>query len=202
MRYLAVSDIHGEMSKLEEVLQKASYDPGQDQLILLGDYIDRGPHSKEVIDKVMELVEKDGAIAIKGNHDDLFIRSKYEQEMKELWEMNGATTTIESYGEDMEKLEAHRKWLENNLQLYYETEDYIFVHGGLMPNVPLDEQEERTMLWIRHSEKVGLGKTIIHGHTPVREITYDEDQIDIDTGAAYGGKLTMLELPSHNIYTA
>ncbi|WP_160847226.1 metallophosphoesterase family protein [Pontibacillus yanchengensis] len=202
MRYLVVSDIHGELHKLEEVLQEASFDPSEDQLILLGDYIDRGPYSRDVVAKVKELVEEHGAIAIKGNHDDLFIRSKYDGEAMKLWEMNGASSTLKSYNSVSEEMKEHREWLENHLRLYYETDQYIFVHAGLEPNVPLERQEEDTMLWTRHTETVGLGKTVVHGHTPVQHIAYYKDQVDIDTGAAYGGKLTLLELPTHKVYTA
>ncbi|ASF39375.1 serine/threonine protein phosphatase [Halobacillus halophilus] len=202
MRYLVVSDIHGDIEKFEDVLQEASYNPQEDQLILLGDYVDRGPCSRDVVAKVIDLVKNDGAIAIKGNHDDLFIRSKYEKEAKKLWDLNGASTTFKSYNGNMEELRKHQEWMENNLRLYYETEEYIFVHAGLMPHIPLQEQEEQTMLWTRQTARVGLGKTVIHGHTPVRHIAYYEDQVDIDTGAVYGGKLSLLELPSHEVYTA
>ncbi|WP_028782464.1 metallophosphoesterase family protein [Thalassobacillus devorans] len=201
MRYLIVSDIHGEAEKLESVLEKASFDSENDQLILLGDYIDRGPRSKAVIDKVKELVEKDGAVAIKGNHDDLFIRSQYEGEAMELWKMNGAASTLESYQGKRGELKEDQQWMEKNLELYYETDDYIFVHAGLEPEIPIKKQDEDTMLWTRHTDRIGLGKTVVHGHTPVKDIIYYEDQIDIDTGAAYGGKLTLLELPTHEVYT-
>ncbi len=202
MRYLVVSDIHGEIGKLEKVLNEASYRPDEDQLVLLGDYVDRGAHSREVVEKVKELVEENGAIAIKGNHDDLFIRSKYEEEALSLWRMNGAASTVKSYEGLSEEMKEHQDWMEDNLRLYYETEEYIFVHAGLLPDTPLEDQEEETMLWTRHTSQIGLGKTVIHGHTPVRDISYYKDQIDIDTGAVFGGKLTLLELPTHEVYTA
>ncbi|MFQ3545069.1 metallophosphoesterase family protein [Halobacillus rhizosphaerae] len=202
MRYLVVSDIHGEIEKLEKVLKEASYCPDEDQLVLLGDYVDRGARSREVVEKVKELVEENGAIAIKGNHDDLFIRSKYEEEALNLWRMNGAASTVKSYEGLSEEMKEHQDWMEDHLRLYYETEEYIFVHAGLLPDVPLEDQEEETMLWTRHTSQIGLGKTVIHGHTPVRDISYYKDQIDIDTGAVFGGKLTLLELPTHEVYTA
>ncbi|MFC7322932.1 metallophosphoesterase family protein [Halobacillus campisalis] len=201
MRYLVVSDIHGEIDKFESLLAKASYEPEKDQLILLGDYVDRGPNSRAVVKKVKQLVEEDGAIALKGNHDDLFIRAKYEEVAMELWKINGASSTIKSYGSNIEEVKEHQEWLKDNLSLYYETEEYIFVHAGLEPGIPVEQQEEEIMLWTRNTAKVGLGKTVVHGHTPVREISYYEDQVDIDTGAVYGGKLTLLELPTHEVYT-
>ncbi|WP_082235365.1 metallophosphoesterase family protein [Halobacillus massiliensis] len=202
LRYLIVSDIHGEIDKLEEVLKQASYNPIEDQLVLLGDYVDRGPKSKDVVARVKQLVEKDRAVAIMGNHDDMFIRAPYDSRANRLWEMNGASKTIKSYEGASQDMKSDQQWLEDNLKLYFETNDYIFVHAGLKPGIPLEDQEKDTMIWTRHNERVGLGKTVVHGHTPVREIAYIEDQVDIDTGAAYGWKLTMLELPSHRIYTA
>ncbi|MFG6149733.1 metallophosphoesterase family protein [Halobacillus sp. B23F22_1] len=201
MRYLVISDIHGEMEKFERVLDKASYCPESDQLILLGDYVDRGPQSREVVKKVKSLVENDGAIALKGNHDDLFIRAKDEKKALVQWEMNGASSTFDSYNRNAEAVREDQEWMSKHLWLYYETDKYIFVHAGLKPNTPLEKQDEFTMLWTRHTEQIGLGKTVIHGHTPVRDIAYYEDQIDIDTGAVYGGKLTILELPTHEVYT-
>ncbi len=201
MRYLVVSDIHGDINKFERALEKAEYQPDKDQLILLGDYVDRGPHSREVVKKVKQLVENDGAIALKGNHDDLFIRAEYETEAMELWKINGASTTFQSYRGNIDEVKYDQEWMRSHLILYYETQEYIFVHAGLKPFTPLEKQEKHTMLWTRHTEEIGLGKTVVHGHTPVPDIAYYEDQINIDTGAVYGGKLTLLELPSHDVYT-
>nr|WP_256522340.1 metallophosphoesterase family protein [Halobacillus sp. A5] len=202
MRYLVVSDIHGDIEKFERVLKKAEYQPDKDQLILLGDYVDRGPDSREVVKKVKRLVEEDGAIALKGNHDDLFIRAKHESKAMELWKLNGASTTFQSYKHHMEEVYHDQEWMRDHLDMYYETEHYIFVHAGLKPHIPLEKQEEHTMLWTRHTDEIGLGKTVVHGHTPVEDVAYYRDHIDIDTGAVYGGKLSLLELPSHQVYTA
>lgn len=198
-RILVCSDIHGEIHKFQDVLNDANYNEKSDQLILLGDYVDRGKYSKEVIEFIIELVEE-GAIALKGNHEELFIHSFYNEEYKDIWYRNGGKKTLDSYNGDLNLIERHICWLEDNLQLYYETDDYIFVHAGLEPDVPLEWQDEETILWSRNEEIIGLGKLIVHGHTPVDCVKQIGDRLLIDTGAAYGGKLSLIELPSMIIY--
>ncbi len=92
----------------------------------------------------------------------------------------------------------------DNLRLYYETEDYIFVHGGLKANIALDEQDERDMLWIRDEfiyTDFDFGKRVIFGHTPFREPLILDNKIGIDTGAVYGNKLTCVELPAVRFFS-
>lgn len=197
-RILAVSDVHGEVEKLERVLEDAQYDPTKDQLVLLGDYIDRGPHSKEVIELVMELVEE-GAIALKGNHEDMWFQAFLEEDWDE-WIQDIGLATFHSYEGDIDLMKEHIHWLRKHLLMYYETEDYIFVHAGLEPETPLEWQDEEIMLWIRNYDRIDLGKIVVHGHTPVRNVEQVEDQLFIDTGASMGGKLSLVELPSMIVY--
>ena len=198
-RILVCSDIHGQLNKFTNVLDDANYDPEKDQLILLGDYVDRGPDSKGVIENVIELVSE-GAIALKGNHEQMMIDALINQEDRDLWVDNGGYKTISSYEGDHELMLKHAAWLRDNLALYHETEDYIFVHAGLQPDVPLEWQEEDDMLWIRHQRPINLGKLVVHGHTPKSEVMRIHDQLFIDTGATFRGKLSLVELPSMTIY--
>ncbi|MFD2169327.1 metallophosphoesterase family protein [Tumebacillus lipolyticus] len=202
-RLLVCSDIHGQYDQFIELLDKASYDPAQDQLILLGDYIDRGPKSRQVIEKVIELVERDGALALKGNHDQMMIDSlgQMAEEKRQKWEqINGGAATLQSYADEEELYVEHACWMRDNLKLYHETAQYIFVHAGVRPGIPMEEQLEYDLIWIRHREECGLGKLIVHGHTSVDEVEQVFDQLFIDTGSVYGNKLTMIELPSRAIY--
>lgn len=202
-RLLVCSDIHGQYDQFIELLDKASYDPAQDQLILLGDYIDRGPKSRQVIEKVIELVERDGALALKGNHDQMMIDSlgQMAEEKRQKWEqINGGAATLQSYADEEELYVEHACWMRDNLILYHETAQYIFVHAGVRPGIPMEEQLEYDLIWIRHREECGLGKLIVHGHTSVDEVEQVFDQLFIDTGSVYGNKLTMIELPSRAIY--
>lgn len=198
-RILACSDIHGEIDKLYNVLDEANYHPKQDILVLLGDYIDRGYYSKEVMEYVMELV-RDGAIALMGNHEKLFVDSLYNEDMRDVWIANGGLQTLDSYDYDMDIMEKHANWMKENLRMYYETEKYIFVHAGMQPQLSLEWQSEEDLLWSRHFEPILLGKTVIQGHTPFDEVEFIHDRIFIDTGACMGGKLSLLELPSLHIY--
>ena len=120
--------------------------------------------------------------------------------------VNGGGATLKDYGADRDRLHRDAAFLER-LPPYHETEEYIFVHAGLEPGIPLEQQEVERMLWIRGSFIRGYrGKTVVFGHTPTlgingtTEVYRGEDKIGIDTGVAYGGLLTMLELPSGRTY--
>ena len=96
-RILIISDIHGELDTFDKLLQKAKYDANNDQLILLGDYVDRGPNSKGVLNRVIELKDL-GAIVLRGNHDDMMVAAiDDEAGARERWERNGAIPTLQSY---------------------------------------------------------------------------------------------------------
>jgi serine/threonine protein phosphatase 1 len=204
-RILAISDIHGQYDPFIEVLEKANYNGETDQLILCGDYVDRGPKSRQVIEKIIELVEKDGAIALKGNHDIWMmfcVDFGAHEEDFQAWMSNGGRETLKSYGDDQETLMRHMNWMKDNLKLYHEMEDIIFVHAGVIPNIPIDKQREQELTRIRHQGRCNLGKLIVHGHTPVKEVTQIHDQLFIDTGSVFGNKLTCIELPSGEIWEA
>ncbi|RNB88266.1 serine/threonine protein phosphatase [Brevibacillus nitrificans] len=222
-RMLVISDIHGELEKWESLLELVNYDPSVDQLILLGDYVDRGPASKGVLDKVMELHAK-GAIVLMGNHDHMMIKSfEQDQVFIERWFRNGAYKTMESYGhpaaeqengapqtlELTAELKQHLSFLKG-LQCYHETEEYIFVHGGVHPTTPIHETDPYTLMWIREEFHKGYKgeKTVVFGHTPTEglhgknDVYFGENNIiGIDGGAVFGGQLNCLELPSKKVYS-
>lgn len=217
-RTLVFSDIHGELVLFDKLLQKVNYNSEQDQLILLGDYIDRGPNSKGVIERVIELKES-GAIVLKGNHDDLLVKSAHRQlGALEYWERAGGLSTLKSYDvlienmkiPDNTELKKHVIFLEN-LDYYHECENYIFVHAGIEPGTRLSEQDSHTYMWIRELfyEVYNGDKTVVFGHTPVSLIRGNSDHdiyfggnniIGIDGAAAYGGQLNCLELPSKRTF--
>ncbi|MBH0330300.1 MULTISPECIES: metallophosphoesterase family protein [Brevibacillus] len=222
-RLLAISDIHGELEKLESLIEQVQYDPQNDQLILLGDYIDRGPESKGVVEKVKQL-HAEGAIVLMGNHDHMMVKS-FEQDpvFIERWFRNGAQKTLASYGHTAADTESgapetleitasvneHLEFLAG-LDSYYETDDYIFVHGGVHPETPVAETDPYLLMWIRDEFHKGYQgeKTVIFGHTPTNylhgkhDVFYGENKIiGIDGGAVYGGRLHCLELPSRKVYS-
>ncbi|MGG0185912.1 metallophosphoesterase family protein [Bacillus rhizoplanae] len=230
-RMLVISDIHGELEKFEKLLEKVEYNPKNDQLILLGDYVDRGPNAKEVIEKVMQLKEG-GAFALKGNHEDMMIKALTTEEGK-FWnhwvKRNGGDQTLHSYGfsesdiavseEEFirpqlqsEVLEQHIEFIKE-LDHYIETDDYIFVHAGVQPMTPVSETDAYTLMWIRdefHNGYTGE-KVVVFGHTETKILHGNNENcsvyfgnnriIGIDGGAVYGGQLNCLELTSQKIYS-
>jgi serine/threonine protein phosphatase 1 len=202
-RILAIGDIHGTRDKLQMLMGAVNWDPDEDTLVFIGDYVDRGPDSAGVIDHVLGLMEwSENVICLRGNHEQLFIDFLDGRDTSTFL-YNGGQATIDSYGgEDAGLPEEHYDFL-LSLPFYYETEDYIFVHAGLRDGLPLEQQDPHDLLWIREEfihSSYDHGKLVVYGHTPKREPVVMENKIGIDTGAVYGGKLTCLELPDMSFY--
>ena len=201
MRLLVMSDIHGEYKVMQQVLEKADYKPERDQLILLGDYVDRGDESSQVVDAVKKLVAN-GAVALLGNHEKIMMEALHSGDYK-FWNMNGGENTRDSY-ESLEKMNEDVEFF-NTLPLYYETDEFIFVHAGVRPGVAMEKQNYQSLIWARPEEfSQYKGKTLVCGHTPVQSILNNElqntpfqigDIIYIDTGMGWRRRLTLLQLP-------
>jgi serine/threonine protein phosphatase 1 len=210
-KIFAIGDIHGCISQLDRLVAQLDIDAGNDTLVFIGDYIDRGPDPKEVIDYIIDIKQSiRNVVCLSGNHEDMFLNYCLDRRDEELYMANGGMRTLASYGfnrEGTEELilpESHREFF-TSLQTYHETDDYIFVHAGLRPGIPLDRQDREDLLWIRFefiNSSYDFGKTVIYGHTPIslNKPLIDKNKIDIDTGAVYGGKLTCIELPEVKIY--
>jgi serine/threonine protein phosphatase 1 len=210
-KIFAIGDIHGCISELDRLVAQLDIDAGDDTLVFIGDYIDRGPDPKGVIDYIIDIRRSiRNVVCLSGNHEDMFLNYCLDRRDEELYMSNGGMRTLASYGftrEGTEELilpESHREFF-TSLQTYHETDDYIFVHAGLRPGIPLDRQDREDLLWIRSefiNSSYDFGKTVIYGHTPISLNTplIDKNKIDIDTGAVYGGKLTCIELPEVKIY--
>ena len=204
-RLLAIGDIHGCRDQLQALLAQVKPQPG-DQLVFLGDYIDRGPHSKEVVDLVLSLRQRcPNCIFLKGNHEamleDYLVRGEQLQFLR-----SGGDATLASYGATgaAEIPQSHREFF-NNLRLYYQTDHFIFVHAGLRPGVPLAGQREQDLLWIREeflSSGYDWGKTVVFGHTPRTRPLLTPTRIGLDTGAVYGGHLSCCEVRSGQLWQA
>jgi serine/threonine protein phosphatase 1 len=227
-RILAISDIHGCHDEFNALLREVNYNPEEDKLILLGDYVDRGFKSKEVVEQVKNLVEEWNIIALRGNHDQMFLDAMFKNE-DELWLNNGGFQTVESYvGSDWfengfnpnEYFKAkefihnhyshHLKFLKT-LKVYHETDNHIFVHAGLHPLYSDDWKNQPTenFLWIRNvflNNKTNLDKTVIHGHTPnlylheTEDIYFGDGKIGIDGGCCFGYQLNALEINNDKDY--
>jgi serine/threonine protein phosphatase 1 len=209
-RIFAIGDIHGYLNKLQELMEKIDPDPAQDAIVFLGDYIDRGPRSREVVEYVLDIKKAfEHTVFLMGNHEFMFM--DYLTYRKEPWTflLNGGVETIHSYGltgDDPEsKMPQEHMAFFNSLRPYYETDSYIFVHAGLRAGIPLHEQTLDDLVWIRREfigSNVDFGKLVIFGHTPFMRPLVHPNKIGIDTGAGYGGDLTCIELPGRIFYSA
>ncbi len=210
MRRFVVGDIHGCKNELLGLLELISYDPSQDQLIFIGDYIDRGPDPKGVVDTILELrnISRHELICILGNHEAMFL-DVIEGFGLDLFLYNGGGTTLKSYG--VVRPGPAGEWLPLmhrdfflDLRPYLELENYIIVHAGLRPGIPLEKQSLEDLTWIREpfiSSDMDFGKVVIFGHTPFREPLVMKNKIGIDTGAVYGNMLTCVELNDMRFYS-
>jgi serine/threonine protein phosphatase 1 len=201
-----IGDIHGCDSLLEKLLQKIAWDPETERLIFLGDYIDRGPNPKRVVDLILELSKRGNVDCLMGNHEGLFIHFLSTGDPR-LSLSNGGETTFRSYGIEsgIEQREqaislvppAHLEFY-RSLRFFIELEEYLVVHAGLRPGVALEKQTPEDLLWIRepflHSH-YDFGKIVVFGHTPFRQPLIMVNKIGLDTGAVYGNRLTCMELP-------
>jgi serine/threonine protein phosphatase 1 len=174
-----------------------------DQLIFIGDYIDRGSSSLEVVDYLVDLKKKlPDTIFLKGNHEDM-LENYLDGSDRFTYLLNGGQRTLDAYlnrpnnpGE-YPVPPAHLKFFKS-LHLYYQTDDYIFVHAGLRKKVPLESQKTVDLLWIRDEfifSDFDFGKRVIFGHTPFKDPLVQTNKIGIDTGAVYGNRLTCVQLP-------
>jgi serine/threonine protein phosphatase 1 len=214
-RIFVVGDIHGCYSRLVNLMDRLPFDPGEDFLIFLGDYIDRGPESREVISYLLSLSKRSANIIfLKGNHEHALLeyaRTGDEAYLRLLRTM-GIEETLRSYANqpvrtlcDLSFLPAdHISFLEHLLP-YYERGDYLFVHSGVPPGTELQHCRIEDLLTLRGTflrHPVTLGKIVVFGHTPFETPFVTHDKIGIDTGAVYGNLLTAVELPRLRFYHA
>jgi serine/threonine protein phosphatase 1 len=219
-----IGDVHGRADLLHTLLRKIAHDAARQEagiereLIFLGDYIDRGPDSRGVIDLILSTVaERDfwRVTALKGNHEAALLQFLKEPEFWPMWSEFGARETLLSYGvppptpasDQDDRIRASRQLaaavppahLEffEGLELAADRGDYFCAHAGVRPGAPLDRQTEQDLLWIRddflRSER-RLQKVIVHGHTPAEEAYIGRHRIGLDTGAYATSVLTAIKL--------
>lgn len=182
-RYIAITDIHGELAKLESVLEKIDIKP-EDIFVFMGDYIDRGADSKGVVDKIIEISQKFKTICLMGSHEYALLHAKEDEYYNYLFENYGGPATVKSYGGFENIFKIHGEFF-GNIKFYYLTDKYLFVHAGINPDYPLEEQSETDLVYIRNKfirSPHKLKQKIIFGHTEFPEPYIDEGKICIDLG--------------------
>jgi serine/threonine protein phosphatase 1 len=200
-----IADIHGCCQSLLELLDYIKPDPLSDRLIFLGDYIDRGPQSREVVNEVINLKKKfPKIITLMGNHEQMLLEFLQNRD-KGIFLKYGGRETLKSYGisppfnqNTADLIPAEHLDFINSLDTYWEDNDYIYVHAGLEPGINLSRQSKQWCLWGREKfikSDYDFGKTVIFGHTDRKQPLITTNKIGIDTGAVYGGRLTCLVLP-------
>jgi len=205
-KIFAIGDIHGCYDRLKTLMGKIPIDYSRDTLVFIGDYIDRGPHPFEVVDYLIKLKNRfPDVIFLKGNHEDMLDKFLNGAD-RYTYLLNGGQQTLDSYltkpvqADQSEFFPIPPEHMEffKSLRLFYETEEFIFVHAGLRPRVPLESQNTEDLLWIRNkfvSSKYDFGKRVIFGHTPLKKPLVEPNKIGIDTGAVYGNALSCIQLP-------
>jgi serine/threonine protein phosphatase 1 len=218
----AVGDIHGRKDLLASLLHQieddaaATREVSRKTLVFLGDYVDRGPDSRGVVEMLIEgLPAGFEAHFLKGNHEAILLNFLDDLWSLDNWLMNGGDATMLSYGVDTSALvrlgapskmwseafaallpEEHLRFF-RALELSVSFGDYLFVHAGVKPGVPLAAQKEADLVWIRWEfldSAEPFGKIVVHGHTPERAPVIRPNRIGIDTGAFFTDRLTALRL--------
>jgi serine/threonine protein phosphatase 1 len=197
----AIGDIHGCLDKLERLIAacEAHADGRPARWVFLGDYVDRGPDSRGVIELLMRRQqEQPGAVVcLRGNHEQMAIMAHADARAMPLWLANSGATTQRNYPETGGRIaDAHLAWLDA-LPFCHDDGLRFFVHAGIDLSVPLEVQEDEVMLWMREpflseSDHVDCGRFIVHGHTPLKGGRPDlrRRRVNLDTAAVLGGPLT------------
>jgi serine/threonine protein phosphatase 1 len=211
MRLLAIGDIHGCLLMFNDLLAVVKPTP-EDVVITLGDHVDRGPDSRGVLDRLIDL-KKSGTrlVCLRGNHEIMMAAARENATEQKMWLGVGGLQTLGSYGAAPGRTGSladvpreHWDFLTDELVGYHETEQHIFVHAGVKYNDPMDEQDECWLYWefLRDDLRHYSGKTVICGHTSQKngEIKVVPGGACIDTFAHGGGWLTCLDALSGNYW--
>ncbi|MBA3677893.1 MAG: serine/threonine protein phosphatase [Sphingosinicella sp.] len=225
-RVYAVGDIHGRLDLLDRIIESIREDDerrgrANTRLIFLGDLVDRGPDSKGVIDRLIQL-RNSGVVAtfLLGNHDEIFLKALAgDIKAARMLTRIGGRETILSYGMSLEEYQAydfhelvrvlgrlvpsgHVEFL-STFEDYAEVGDFLFVHAGVRPGIPIDEQVPTDLRWIRReflNSRLAHDRMVVHGHSISDEIDVRSNRIGIDTGAFASGRLTALGLEGQDIW--
>jgi|694.fasta_scaffold13587_9 serine/threonine protein phosphatase 1 len=203
-RTVAIGDIHGHLAALNALVDLIDLTPS-DTLVLLGDYIDRGPQSAQVIQRIIDLSKQYRVIAIRGNHEEMLLQALKNEWYYNTWMSNGGDVALESYGGGVDLIpESHLDFLDQ-LPLVHELDHHFFVHASFTPNRRLDEQLPNDTLWGSLDDVTHChfsGKIAVVGHTPqFTQKILDRGYLKcLDTACGFGGVLTAYDLVNETIW--
>jgi serine/threonine protein phosphatase 1 len=223
-RLYVIGDIHGRADLLDRMIELISADldaaPAADPLtVTIGDYVDRGPDSRAVVERLAQNPFPGDFVALKGNHEQLLEDFLGDPSIAEHWRRLGGIETLHSYGVDVGLTmrgrdypvaaaamrqsvpQAHLDFLAG-LSTSLVVGRYFLCHAGIRPGVPLPQQRKEDLLWIRNpflDSRTDFGMTVVHGHTPVEQPEILPNRINIDTGAFMTGRLTCAVLEGAHI---
>jgi serine/threonine protein phosphatase 1 len=222
-RVYAVGDIHGRADLLSDLVQRIDEDLHRRPIeyaieVYVGDYIDRGSDSKSVIDMLCQRLVHRHAICLRGNHEAILEDFLQDPSVIHDWIRLGGLSTLTSYGVSIEARtqfvpsELHQAFASvfprthelflQCLRDHFTCGDYLFVHAGIRPGVPLEHQVQDDLIWIRNEflqSTADHGRIVVHGHTPVTHPHVMSNRINIDTGAVFSGTLTCLVLDGTSV---
>jgi len=222
-RIYCVGDIHGHLDLLNQVADWIKADlaraPIAARTVFLGDYIDRGPNSRGVVERLCGGEFPTPVRALRGNHEEMLLTFLNNEASMEAWRRYGGLETLHSYGVPvmqvmrgqgygvaraalLEKMPPRHLEFYRSTEFFAEAGDYFFCHAGVRPGVPLEDQDPVDLMWIREEFIRYTGvfpKRIVHGHTPVSVPMVLPDRINLDTGAYASGALTCAALEGDTI---
>lgn len=225
MKTVVIGDIHGGLKALEQVIEKANL-PSDSRYIFVGDYVDGWSQSAEVVSFLLKFSQENKCVFIRGNHDDLLYRYLSTGESNPMWLSQGGNSSIESYSQlSKSELEIHLQFFQNLDNYYIDPENRLFVHAGFTNQQgPQNEYYKNLVYWDRtlwemvcamdtslnkespnYPKRLKLFKEIFIGHTPVTRVGFKipahyANVWNVDTGAAYKGKLSMLDVDSKELW--
>ncbi|PDS74625.1 metallophosphoesterase family protein [Rhizobium sp. L43] len=193
MRYtFAIGDIHGCIDPLNRMIDRIEAHASEGTVVFLGDYVDRGPDSKSVLDRIIAGPSGQWSwICLKGNHEDMMVAAYADGDSRDVWISNGGLETEMSY--DGRVPSQHLQWATDR-PLMHVDRHRIFVHAGVVPEFPLERQTKRDLLWLRFPPGESSdywGKHLVHGHTPsLSNPVTTGNRTNIDSACVFGGKLS------------
>lgn len=204
MRRFAIGDVHGCAKALRGLIE--AIDPQlDDEVIFLGDYVDRGPDSRDCIEQIIELQNRTRVVPLRGNHELMLCGVAYGGLDDRIWLENGGFTTVASYGGRLDKVPEHHRTFLSSLRTHYETENEIFVHACYDPTLDMDLLSDDVRYWTHLSHPLPAphvsGKRVFVGHTPQRDgrVLHAGHLVCLDTGCFCGGYLTAIDLDDLSI---